>query len=153
MSSPPPADPGQHLCGAAAAHPRGNPDTAKGTPVRQRLHNLFGPPRNRHGARRRGDAHRPHLVAVDGINFYSPPPADNCHGDIPGQRKEQHGRLLRSVSPRERRLGRSEEHTSELQSLMRISYAVFCLYIFSFFFLSFFFFFFFFLFSFFFFFF
>src|SRR3546814_10059961 len=27
----------------------------------------------------------------------------------------------------EARLGRSEEHTSELQSLMRISYAVFCL--------------------------
>src|SRR3546814_968582 len=27
----------------------------------------------------------------------------------------------------ERCLGRSEEHTSELQSLMRISYAVFCL--------------------------
>src|SRR3546814_8434797 len=27
----------------------------------------------------------------------------------------------------ERLLGRSEEHTSELQSLMRISYAVFCL--------------------------
>src|SRR3546814_3167237 len=29
--------------------------------------------------------------------------------------------------PRRRRVGRSEEHTSELQSLMRISYAVFCL--------------------------
>src|SRR3546814_6963402 len=28
---------------------------------------------------------------------------------------------------RDLRLGRSEEHTSELQSLMRISYAVFCL--------------------------
>src|SRR3546814_3016988 len=28
---------------------------------------------------------------------------------------------------RSRSLGRSEEHTSELQSLMRISYAVFCL--------------------------
>src|SRR3546814_2340863 len=28
---------------------------------------------------------------------------------------------------RARHLGRSEEHTSELQSLMRISYAVFCL--------------------------
>src|SRR3546814_6371131 len=28
---------------------------------------------------------------------------------------------------RARRLSRSEEHTSELQSLMRISYAVFCL--------------------------
>src|SRR3546814_5791938 len=27
----------------------------------------------------------------------------------------------------DRRFGRSEEHTSELQSLMRISYAVFCL--------------------------
>src|SRR3546814_1755328 len=36
-----------------------------------------------------------------------------------------------SPRPRERRCrrsrGRSEEHTSELQSLMRISYAVFCL--------------------------
>src|SRR3546814_10803996 len=29
--------------------------------------------------------------------------------------------------PLERAQGRSEEHTSELQSLMRISYAVFCL--------------------------
>src|SRR3546814_7703419 len=31
------------------------------------------------------------------------------------------------VEPRRRRSCRSEEHTSELQSLMRISYAVFCL--------------------------
>src|SRR3546814_6771066 len=31
------------------------------------------------------------------------------------------------ASPRCRQCGRSEEHTSELQSLMRISYAVFCL--------------------------
>src|SRR3546814_1097356 len=39
-------------------------------------------------------------------------------------------RLLAAVLLRERALGvvvRSEEHTSELQSLMRISYAVFCL--------------------------
>src|SRR3546814_4409765 len=36
--------------------------------------------------------------------------------------------LPRSVrSHRERCIRRSEEHTSELQSLMRISYAVFCL--------------------------
>src|SRR3546814_5057328 len=40
--------------------------------------------------------------------------------------------VLRGAGPRgarcdPRRLGRSEEHTSELQSLMRISYAVFCL--------------------------
>src|SRR3546814_2439030 len=34
------------------------------------------------------------------------------------------GHPLRRVRPRRRR---SEEHTSELQSLMRISYAVFCL--------------------------
>src|SRR3546814_1076822 len=39
---------------------------------------------------------------------------------------------FRATFPRYRydqimRLGRSEEHTSELQSLMRISYAVFCL--------------------------
>src|SRR3546814_2281477 len=32
-----------------------------------------------------------------------------------------------SPSPSGEGLGRSEEHTSELQSLMRISYAVFCL--------------------------
>src|SRR3546814_7159298 len=31
------------------------------------------------------------------------------------------------ANPRYRRALRSEEHTSELQSLMRISYAVFCL--------------------------
>src|SRR3546814_4074860 len=35
--------------------------------------------------------------------------------------------LLHDVGPRCPSLGRSEEHTSELQSLMRISYAVFCL--------------------------
>src|SRR3546814_9902398 len=38
------------------------------------------------------------------------------------------GSCLRSpCSPRPSCAGRSEEHTSELQSLMRISYAVFCL--------------------------
>src|SRR3546814_6586063 len=36
------------------------------------------------------------------------------------------GRLLMQFA-RQLALGRSEEHTSELQSLMRISYAVFCL--------------------------
>src|SRR3546814_9205113 len=33
----------------------------------------------------------------------------------------------RSFNGHDARTGRSEEHTSELQSLMRISYAVFCL--------------------------
>src|SRR3546814_3454955 len=41
------------------------------------------------------------------------------------------GIMLDVISPEEEArlaaLGRSEEHTSELQSLMRISYAVFCL--------------------------
>src|SRR3546814_9238196 len=36
-------------------------------------------------------------------------------------------RLLRSSLSKDSLIGRSEEHTSELQSLMRISYAVFCL--------------------------
>src|SRR3546814_3302090 len=40
-----------------------------------------------------------------------------------------HGPVLPRFRTRckRRRIGRSEEHTSELQSLMRISYAVFCL--------------------------
>src|SRR3546814_19264082 len=36
-------------------------------------------------------------------------------------------RARRAVPGRAPRAGRSEEHTSEIQSLMRISYAVFCL--------------------------
>src|SRR3546814_4330096 len=41
--------------------------------------------------------------------------------DAPAERR------IRSVVELREALGRSEEHTSELQSLMRISYAVFCL--------------------------
>src|SRR3546814_2937847 len=37
------------------------------------------------------------------------------------------GYAVDTVSARERQQPRSEEHTSELQSLMRSSYAVFCL--------------------------
>src|SRR3546814_16135739 len=36
-------------------------------------------------------------------------------------------RLFTALESMLKRKGRSEEHTSELQSLMRISYAVFCL--------------------------
>src|SRR3546814_2287460 len=39
----------------------------------------------------------------------------------------QDGRVLHQVDANQQAAGRSEEHTSELQSLMRISYAVFCL--------------------------
>src|SRR3546814_3400285 len=56
---------------------------------------------------------------------------------VPPSRRLPHGRLEERLRARRdwRRVGgtsrggrgRSEEHTSELQSLMRISYAVFCL--------------------------
>src|SRR3546814_4438159 len=48
-----------------------------------------------------------------------------CDPDRPGCRAEQH--LDGDRRDRLARGARSEEHTSELQSLMRISYAVFCL--------------------------
>src|SRR3546814_10700438 len=47
------------------------------------------------------------------------------------QQREEHQPSLQGVGPADGEeaadQGRSEEHTSELQSLMRISYAVFCL--------------------------
>src|SRR3546814_7624972 len=46
-------------------------------------------------------------------------------GGLIGLRHEIGGPLLRHLQMLD--LARSEEHTSELQSLMRISYAVFCL--------------------------
>src|SRR3546814_5964413 len=48
---------------------------------------------------------------------------------LPGQGRDVHRRQLALPGHRGRAEveGRSEEHTSELQSLMRISYAVFCL--------------------------
>src|SRR3546814_8130107 len=42
-------------------------------------------------------------------------------------RKRQRRQLRRAAETCQRQFMRSEEHTSELQSLMRISYAVFCL--------------------------
>src|SRR3546814_9498114 len=47
-----------------------------------------------------------------------------CHPVRPVSRR---GGLLMGQSRFREKAGRSEEHTSELQSLMRISYAVFCL--------------------------
>src|SRR3546814_4715361 len=44
-----------------------------------------------------------------------------------GARLRVDERIVRAVLPRAVDRARSEEHTSELQSLMRISYAVFCL--------------------------
>src|SRR3546814_9771228 len=53
-----------------------------------------------------------------GVDMVAPMPVDRM--DFPGLG-------LDTVSHRVLRYTRSEEHTSELQSLMRISYAVFCL--------------------------
>src|SRR3546814_1124165 len=50
--------------------------------------------------------------------------------DLGAVARQRHRRFLgktRDRIERQREVGRSEEHTSELQSLMRISYAVFCL--------------------------
>src|SRR3546814_3178871 len=50
------------------------------------------------------------------------------HGCIQKARYRSHCRTVGATNRRTRRPRlRSEEHTSELQSLMRISYAVFCL--------------------------
>src|SRR3546814_4122730 len=54
-----------------------------------------------------------------------PSSAARCH---PAPRRGRHARsALRYIWRHRRKIPRSEEHTSELQSLMRISYAVFCL--------------------------
>src|SRR3546814_3907023 len=52
----------------------------------------------------------------------TPHPHWRARHDANGSRQGPHRRPARLVHAR-----RSEEHTSELQSLMRISYAVFCL--------------------------
>src|SRR3546814_6606781 len=61
-------------------------------------------------------------------------PAGGCQNDRPQHRFSPRPRSEPAdsggagfVDPVADRPGRSEEHTSELQSLMRISYAVFCL--------------------------
>src|SRR3546814_5224263 len=51
---------------------------------------------------------------------------DVVAGDVPGALQMRVARSLERVGI-DLVAGRSEEHTSELQSLMRISYAVFCL--------------------------
>src|SRR3546814_5193984 len=53
--------------------------------------------------------------------------AQHALGQIFFVKIDSHSRRLRPSGPAAQWLVRSEEHTSELQSLMRISYAVFCL--------------------------
>src|SRR3546814_1094765 len=55
------------------------------------------------------------------------PKSNRTHAPDGGARDRNHSLRRRAASARALFCGRSEEHTSELQSLMRISYAVFCL--------------------------
>src|SRR3546814_5079581 len=51
----------------------------------------------------------------------------HCRGTTGRRTSTSRGPPARQCPAADREHGRSEEHTSELQSLMRISYAVFCL--------------------------
>src|SRR3546814_1696370 len=71
-----------------------------------------------HQRGRRGALWRGHLVARQSDQRRS-----ESHAPVAAPRPARRGR----AQPESRRGQRSEEHTSELQSLMRISYAGFCL--------------------------
>src|SRR3546814_2064252 len=78
---------------------------------------------------------RPEGTQADNVRHRIGVPAFRQHGDRDDAPDDDARRAtsadatmrLRADPPRVTRLSRSEEHTSELQSLMRISYAVFCL--------------------------
>src|SRR3546814_7416587 len=53
--------------------------------------------------------------------------ADRCIYHVGPEKHHRHQELRHIHAGTDRTRVRSEEHTSELQSLMRISYAVFCL--------------------------
>src|SRR3546814_9089183 len=63
------------------------------------------------------DPQVPQGRAGDGMGDHEP----QCHAGMIGQHGARGGMAMQVD------IGRSEEHTSELQSLMRISYAVLCL--------------------------
>src|SRR3546814_5210741 len=92
--------------GAAARHPRTRADRAF----------LAAHPRHPYPAAPRHAQHAAHLS----------PAADRARR-LRAARRRRNAKLARGRAADFRRQFRSEEHTSELQSLMRISYAVFCL--------------------------
>src|SRR3546814_3660205 len=79
-----------------------------------------------------------HAFVADCVARYIVAAATDCYGQIP-RHSQRYGRyhVIHALAARNKRRApvdhgvpdpsRSEEHTSELQSLMRISYAVFCL--------------------------
>src|SRR3546814_3684577 len=66
------------------------------------------------------------LFALDGAGGHRRGQRRDARRGAPSRRRQLRPRRVRDHGAL-RPQGRSEEHTSELQSLMRISYAVFCL--------------------------
>src|SRR3546814_1466900 len=74
-------------------------------------------------------AHRAALAAAGGVSFdpvHHPLLKRRARGSAGCWRRLSSGQTIDAKLARDQ-ARRSEEHTSELQSLMRISYAVFCL--------------------------
>src|SRR3546814_2801883 len=78
--------------------------------------------------------HEPKQTPLHSTKALRPRRAGRCGNRVDEQRGQgahisarRRENRLRRVGGGSVRSGRSEEHTSELQSLMRISYAVFCL--------------------------
>src|SRR3546814_3812017 len=102
----------------------------------QRLSPCARPDQARHGRRAALPHNRPQSRSSPDRDGGSDGPASCC---LPERRRSRHSLPRRpearlpisaaapSASKRWTETPRSEEHTSELQSLMRISYAVFCL--------------------------
>src|SRR3546814_2309018 len=89
--------------------------------------------RSRHrGLDQQGREGRDYSLAFDGAHSAQPRRIER-HRQLAGRRHRRqrlrpgHDASPRRESSRKESFARSEEHTSELQSLMRISYAVFCL--------------------------
>src|SRR3546814_4851042 len=94
-------------------------------PSRRSSDVVFRPARSRHRAGRRRQLFRRHALAAGAGAFHR----TRRLARHPYRRRRllpgHHAAVAAGAAPP--RAGRSEEHTSELQSLMRISYAVFCL--------------------------
>src|SRR3546814_7556439 len=91
---------------------------------------------DRHAQRDEQDDHGEQQPEIFGTHRLGEARTDLCAGDAAEQQQAGENEVDRAGRHRmdhrrrdgdEQYLERSEEHTSELQSLMRISYAVFCL--------------------------
>src|SRR3546814_10043287 len=92
---------------------------------------LFRAGRDQHRSRFRWRKHEigsAEILVVEGDFLQQRPAGDNPVPAIAWRKEEWRRLSMKRLHAFERILDkRSEEHTSELQSLMRISYAVFCL--------------------------